>query len=65
MHVLRHPRNALLVGVVFAVIAIIYVGVPIVFGGVVDVAGFVMLLGLGMAMSLMAYVLAAGSPRGD
>ncbi len=65
MHVLRHPRNALLVGVVFAVIAIVYVGVPIIFGGVVDVAGFVMLLALGMAMSLMAYVLVAGSPRGD
>lgn len=65
MHVLRHPRNALLVGLVFVTIAVVYVAVPIVFGGVVDWAGFTMLLALGLAMSLMAYVLVAGSPRGD
>lgn len=65
MHVLRHPRNALLIGVLFGTIAIVYVAVPTIFGGVVDVAGFTMLLALGGAMSLMAYVLAAGSPRGE
>ena len=33
-------------------------------GRIVDVAGATMLGGLGIAMSLMAYVLVAGSPRG-
>jgi hypothetical protein len=61
MHPLRHPRNAAFVGVIFIVIAAIYWAVPYFLGGHVDYAGTTMLLVLGIAMSLMAYVLVAGS----
>jgi hypothetical protein len=63
VHVLRHPRNALVVGIMFWVIAGFYIAAPLIFGGIVDIAGFTLLIALGAAMSLMAYVLAAGSPR--
>ena len=61
MHPLRHPRNSVLVGLVFVVIAIVYWAVPTIGGWQVDYAGVTMLLFLGAAMSLMAYVLIAGS----
>jgi hypothetical protein len=65
MHPLRHPRNAALVGVLFIVIAVIFYAVPYVQGLTVpydDVAaGTTMLLFLGVAMAIMAYVLVAGS----
>ena len=61
MHPLRHPRNSIFVGLVFVVIAIIYWAVPTIGGWHVDYAGVTMLLALGVAMSLMAYVLIAGS----
>jgi hypothetical protein len=61
MHPLRHPRNAAFVGIIFIVIAVIYWAVPYFVGGHVDYAGTTMLLVLGIAMSLMAYVLVAGS----
>jgi type III secretory pathway component EscR len=70
MHLLRHPRNAALLGLIFVVIGIIYLVVPNVLG-VNDVdgdanalgiaAGATMLLALGVAMAIMAYVLAAGT----
>ncbi len=63
MHPLKHPRNALAVGLIFIVIAVIYLVAPILGNGTVDVAGVTMLALLGVAMSLMAYVLVAGSPR--
>lgn len=63
MHPLEHPRNALAVGLIFIVIAVIYLVAPILGNGTVDVAGVTMLALLGVAMSLMAYVLVAGSPR--
>jgi hypothetical protein len=63
MHPLRHPRNAIFVGVLFVVIAVIYYGAPYVLGGHLDWSGTVMLGALGIAMSLMAYVLIAGSPN--
>ena len=63
MHPLRHPRNALFIGLMFVVIAAIYYFAPVVLGGYVDWSGTVMLLALGIAMSLMAYVLIAGSPN--
>ena len=62
MHPLRHPRNAILVGVLFVVIAVIYYAAPVLFGGHLDWSGVVMLGALGIAMGLMAYVLIAGSP---
>ena len=65
MHPLRHPRNAALVGIVFVVIAVIFWVVPTSQGLTVpydDVAaGTTMLLFLGVAMAIMAYVLVAGS----
>ena len=70
MHLLRHPRNAALLGLIFVVIGIIYLVITNVLG-VNDVdgdanalgiaAGATMLLALGIAMAIMAYVLAAGT----
>jgi hypothetical protein len=53
------PRYTLLIGLLFIAVAVVY--------GLVshDPVGVTMLVGLGVAMALMAYVLAAGSPRGD
>ena len=63
MHPLRHPRNAALVGIIFVVIGIVYWAVPAVDGlGTVDIAaGTTLLIFLGVAMAIMAYVLVAGS----
>lgn len=63
MHPLRHPRNAALVGILFVVIGILYWAIPYAGGWHVDYAGLTMLLALGVAMALMAYVLVAGSPK--
>ena len=68
MHLLKHPRNAALLGIIFIVIAIIYFTVPKALGldiAMLDIAaGTTMLLGLGIAMAIMAYVLAVGT-RGE
>jgi heme/copper-type cytochrome/quinol oxidase subunit 1 len=65
MHLLRHPRNAAIVGIVFLVIAAIYWIVPTLEGLTIPynlvAAGTTMLLFLGVAMALMAYVLVAGT----
>ena len=61
MHPLNHPRNAALVGVVFIVLAFVYLVVPTYGGWHVDYAGTTMLFALGVAMAMMAYVLVAGS----
>jgi hypothetical protein len=64
MHPLRHPRNAALIGVIFIVIAVIFFAVPAAEGLVVSydiAAGTTMLLFLGVAMAIMAYVLVAGT----
>jgi len=65
MHPLRHPRNAALVGILFIVIAVIYYIFPTLDGIVRSsddiAAGTTMLLFLGVAMAIMAYVLVAGS----
>jgi hypothetical protein len=63
MHPLRHPRNAALIGVVFLILAIIFWAVPTYGGWHVDYGGATMLVFLGVAMSLMAYVLVAGSNK--
>jgi hypothetical protein len=63
MHPLRHPRNAALVGILFVVIGVIYWVIPYIGGWHVDYAGVTMLIGLGIAMAFMAYVLVAGSPN--
>lgn len=64
MHPLKHPRNAALVGIVFIVIGVIYWTAPYLGNGHIDYAGLTMLIALGAAMALMAYVLVAGSSRG-
>lgn len=65
MHPLRHPRNSALVGILFIVLAVIYWAVPTFEGlpeeSVEIAAGTTMLLFLGVAMAIMAYVLVAGS----
>jgi apolipoprotein N-acyltransferase len=63
MHPLRHPRNALAIGVTFVVIAIVYWVSPYLGHGHIDYAGITMLAALGIAMGLLFYVLIAGSPN--
>ena len=63
MHPLKHPRNAIFVGLMFVAIGVIYWVAPTLAGGHVDYAGLTMLIALGAAMAMMAYVLIAGSPR--
>ena len=55
------PRKAAVVGIVFIVIAVIYWAFPTLIDPThVDFAGITMLVALGAAMSIMAYVLFAG-----
>jgi len=64
MHPLRHPRNAAMVGIIFVIIGIVYYAVPAVEGLELSydiVAGTTLLIFLGVAMAIMAYVLVAGS----
>ena len=63
MHPLRPPRNAALLGLIFLVIAVLFWVIPAVGGWHVDYAGITMLFGLGVAVAIMAYVLAVGSPN--
>jgi hypothetical protein len=67
MHPLRHPRNAAMVGILFVVIGVIYYAVPTlqaIPAQAAEVAsGTTMLIFLGVAMALMAYVLVAGSSK--
>lgn len=62
MHPLRHPRNAIFVGLIFVTIGVLFWAIPTFGGWHVDYAGVTMLLALGVAMAIMAYVLIAGSP---
>ncbi|HET7168431.1 MAG TPA: hypothetical protein VFI69_04455 [Candidatus Limnocylindrales bacterium] len=64
MHPLRHPRNAIIVGIAFAVIGGAYWLVQELAGMTrIDYAGVTMLVLLGVAVAVMAYVLIAGSPN--
>jgi hypothetical protein len=63
MHPLRHPRNAIVVGLFFAAAGAVYWGVQEFAGWPVDYSGVTMLLLLGVATSILAYVLIAGSPN--
>jgi hypothetical protein len=68
VHLLRHPRNAALLGLIFVLIGLIYLTAPYLLGinlAAMDIyAGATMLVGLGIAMAIMAYVLAVGT-RGE
>ena len=57
------PRRAALVGLVFVAVAAVFYAFPTALGGTLDWAGLTMLLALGAAMSLMAYVLFSGMSR--
>jgi hypothetical protein len=65
VHPLRHPRNAAFVGVVFAVTGVILYTVPSIAGLTIPynevAAGATMLVFLGVATAILAYVLVAGS----
>jgi hypothetical protein len=63
MHPLKHPRNAIFLGLIFIVIGFVYWFIPYVAGIHIDYAGVTMLGILGIAMALMFYVLIAGSPN--
>jgi hypothetical protein len=52
-----------MVGIIFVIIGVVYWAVPYVGGWHIDYAGTTMLIFLGAAMALMAYVLVAGSSR--
>jgi hypothetical protein len=58
------PRRAVLIGVLFLVIAALYWIGPYLAGFMIDYAGITMLVALAVAMSIMAYVLLAGSQQG-
>jgi hypothetical protein len=62
MHPLKHPRNAIFVGLLFVAIGFVYWALPYFFGFHLDYAGATMLAVLGVAMAIMFYVLIAGSP---
>ena len=57
------PRRASLVGIIFVVIAVVYWALPYYAGFPEDWAGITMLLALGVAMSIMTFVLFAGLRR--
>ena len=61
-HPLKHPRNAIFVGLMFVFVGFVYWLFPYLGLGELDWAGVVMLLALGIAVALMSYVLIAGSP---
>jgi hypothetical protein len=63
VHPLRHPRNAIFVGLLFSATGAAYWGVQAIAGWHVDYAGVTMLILLGVATSILAYVLIAGSPN--
>jgi ammonia channel protein AmtB len=58
-----NPRRAVLLALVFPVIAVLYWAAQIALGGTVDFAGVTMLIALGAATALMAYVLFSGLAR--
>ena len=60
-----NPRISVLIGVTFVIVGAVYYGAPVAFGCHVDFAGLTMLLFLSVAMTLLFYVLLAGSPRGE
>lgn len=57
------PKLALLIGVTFVIVAVIFYVSPTFLNGHTDFAGLTMLLFLSVAMSMMFYVLMAGVPR--
>jgi len=63
MHPMRHPRNIAIIGISFISLGAIYALGAVPLGYNIEWAGVTMLLALGIAMSIMFYVLIAGSSR--
>ncbi|HEY8868236.1 MAG TPA: hypothetical protein VIM30_02455 [Candidatus Limnocylindrales bacterium] len=63
MHPLRRPRNVIVIGVVFGVVALAYWYLAVPLGYHIEFAGVTMLAALGVAMTLMFYALISGSPK--
>jgi hypothetical protein len=63
MHPMRHPRNVVVIGIAFIAAAAVYALGAVPLGYQIEWAGVTMLGALGVAMSLMAYVLIAGSSK--
>ncbi|MBA3876463.1 MAG: hypothetical protein C0498_05930 [Anaerolinea sp.] len=63
MHPIRHPRNVVVIGGAFVIVAALYALGAVPLGYNIEWAGVTMLAALGIAMSLMAYILIAGSSR--
>ncbi len=63
MDVIRRPSKPLAIAILFAVIGLSYLALAEPVGYRIEWAGVTMLVALGAAMGLMAYVLIAGSPR--
>jgi uncharacterized membrane protein len=61
MHPIKHPRNAIFIGLVFVAIGALYWALPYFTNAHLDYAGVTMLGVLGIAMAIMFYVLIAGS----
>ena len=57
----RRPRNVIVIGIAFVMLAAIYAITAPPLGFHIEWAGVTMLGALGIAMSLLAYVLIAGS----
>jgi hypothetical protein len=53
----------MVVGLVFVAVAVVFYVWPTLVGGYFEPAGATLLVLLGVAMAIMAYVLVAGSPR--
>ena len=63
MDAIRRSRNALAILVLFVVVGLAYMALANPFGYHIEWAGVTMLVTLGAAMGLMAYVLIAGSSQ--
>jgi hypothetical protein len=63
MHAVRRSRNAVAIGITFLIVGLAYLFLADPLGYRIEWAGVTMLVALGAAMGLMAYVLVAGSPR--
>ena len=63
MHPMNHPRNVAILGIAFVSIGALYALGAVPLGYEIEWAGVTMLGALGVAISIMAYVLIAGSSR--
>ena len=63
MDAIRRSRNAIAIGVMVLVVGLAYLFLANPLGYRIEWAGVTMLVALGAAMGLMAYILVAGTPR--